>query len=254
MMSLNVSGGRGMNDDDGGRVAAWSTGLEIFKSHPIAGVGLSQFADYNETGHTAHNSYILALSETGLLGYFCWMGTIVANYSGLSEIVRWKGRRGQVKPEAELGPLPPHLRYRTAMSSVRGIPGTLSLKTATAGEGFASPVYGTAVAPTWAPASVRFGDARTQGTVVEDGELIHAAKVLRVSFVGLLTSAFFLSRSFSMVFYVLLGMSAVVRIIFLAKHPDQVTDRKLMFKRILMVLAGSVVFLHLFVRIRGVHG
>src|SRR5439155_1624687 len=51
LMVLNVSGGRGMNDDDGGRVAAWSTGLEIFRAHPLFGVGIDRFPDYNDTGH-----------------------------------------------------------------------------------------------------------------------------------------------------------------------------------------------------------
>lgn len=252
-MALNISGGRGMNDDDGGRVAAWSTGLEIFRSHPLVGVGIDQFADYNDTGHTAHNSYILCLSETGLIGYFCWMGTIVSNLTGLSQISR-KKKPGNASGAEDLSKLPPHLRWRPAMQTQAVAAGAVPFQSmALASPGFASVAYPAPAPAAWAPPSVRFGPIANGGPPADDADLVHAAKVLRVAFVGLLTSAFFLSRSFSMVFYVMLGMSASVRMIYLARHPEEKIDRKVMFRRILMVLVGSVVFLYLFVRIRGIH-
>ena len=63
LIVLDVAGGRGMSEDDGGRVAAWATGLETLKGHPILGIGPGNFGNYNSTGQTAHNSFILALSN-----------------------------------------------------------------------------------------------------------------------------------------------------------------------------------------------
>jgi O-antigen ligase len=48
------------------RLDCWSEALSLGRSHPLLGVGLGRFAEYNEL--TAHNSYLLALSELGLPG------------------------------------------------------------------------------------------------------------------------------------------------------------------------------------------
>ena len=87
----------------------------------------------------------------------------------------------------------------------------------------------------------------------DDEHLRHAARVFRIAFVGLLTSAFFLSRSFVMIFYVTLGMSAAVRMMYRAKHPEMKTDTKRVLRTIGLVIFGSVLFLYLFVRVRGLH-
>ncbi|HLK35608.1 MAG TPA: O-antigen ligase family protein [Polyangiaceae bacterium] len=48
------------------RLDCWASALSIWGSHPIFGVGLGQFTEYNDM--TAHNSYLLALAELGLPG------------------------------------------------------------------------------------------------------------------------------------------------------------------------------------------
>jgi hypothetical protein len=48
------------------RLDCWASALSIWKGHPFFGVGLGQFTEYNYM--TAHNSYLLALSELGLPG------------------------------------------------------------------------------------------------------------------------------------------------------------------------------------------
>jgi len=47
----------------------------MLASRPIFGVGYGQFTDHNPL--TAHNSFVLCFSETGLVGYFLWLGLIV---------------------------------------------------------------------------------------------------------------------------------------------------------------------------------
>jgi len=48
------------------RLDCWASALSMWRSHPLLGVGLGQFTEHNYM--TAHNSYLLALSELGLPG------------------------------------------------------------------------------------------------------------------------------------------------------------------------------------------
>jgi O-antigen ligase len=48
------------------RLDCWAEALSLARSHPVIGVGLHQFGEYNDL--TAHNSYLLTLSELGLPG------------------------------------------------------------------------------------------------------------------------------------------------------------------------------------------
>jgi O-antigen ligase len=61
-----------------GRLDAWYTGLQLFKSNPIFGVGYGNFTEYNTL--TAHNSYVLVLSELGIIGYYLWFMLLGATY------------------------------------------------------------------------------------------------------------------------------------------------------------------------------
>jgi putative inorganic carbon (HCO3(-)) transporter len=55
-----------------GRVDAWYSGLEMFLSHPLFGIGPGLFAD-NNANLTAHNSFVLVIAEMGFLGYVIWL-------------------------------------------------------------------------------------------------------------------------------------------------------------------------------------
>ncbi len=274
MVALNVSGGRGMNEDDGGRVAAWITGLEIFKTHPLLGVGINQFGDYNETGNTAHNSYVLCLAEIGLVGYVCWMGMIVSSWKDLTVISILKTDRENDAEERRrtLNRLPGSAAPATTPPGTAvALPGTTVASSAKAASefafsparlqpvGFANPAYvGMALQGgadggrlSWAaPPGMSSNSAHQPDS---ETDLIHAARVMRVAFVGLLTSAFFLSRSFSMVFYLVLGMSAALRLMYDRKHPEITHPYGKLVRAVMLAVVGSVVFLYLFVRIRGVH-
>src|SRR5581483_5239851 len=48
------------------RLDCWAAALSIWRSHPLLGVGLGQFTEHNYM--TAHNSYLLTLSELGAPG------------------------------------------------------------------------------------------------------------------------------------------------------------------------------------------
>ncbi|SFC98177.1 O-antigen ligase like membrane protein [Thiohalospira halophila DSM 15071] len=54
-----------------GRVEAWYNGMQMFQSNPLTGVGWGRFTEFNPL--TAHNSLVLVLAETGLLGLTFWL-------------------------------------------------------------------------------------------------------------------------------------------------------------------------------------
>jgi O-antigen ligase len=70
-MALKVTGGREISADAGeDRTALWGDGLQMFKDHPIFGVGYDQMVDL--VGKTAHNSIIVCAAELGIFGLFFW--------------------------------------------------------------------------------------------------------------------------------------------------------------------------------------
>jgi putative inorganic carbon (HCO3(-)) transporter len=71
-----------------GRVDAWYEGLQMFKSHPLFGVGPGNFTDYNPL--TAHNSFVLVLAETGFVGYVLWLMLIGYTFWMVATVLRLK--------------------------------------------------------------------------------------------------------------------------------------------------------------------
>jgi O-antigen ligase len=69
-----------------GRVDAWYEGLQMFKSHPLLGVGPGNFTDYNPL--TAHNSFVLVLAETGFVGYVLWLALIGYTFWMVAAVLR----------------------------------------------------------------------------------------------------------------------------------------------------------------------
>lgn len=69
-----------------GRVEAWYEGFQMLQSHPLFGVGYNMFIEHHV--RTAHNSYVLAIAELGLLGYFVWLSNIVLTVMMLVQIER----------------------------------------------------------------------------------------------------------------------------------------------------------------------
>lgn len=61
-----------------GRIESWYEGFNMLFHNPLFGVGKGQFTDYNHL--TAHNSYVLALAELGLIGYGIWLSSIVLTW------------------------------------------------------------------------------------------------------------------------------------------------------------------------------
>jgi O-antigen ligase len=72
------------------RMEAWKTGFELFMSSPIFGVGQGQFVEHHYL--TAHNSYVLALAETGVIGFLLWSAVLYVSVKTLLlAVMRYRG-------------------------------------------------------------------------------------------------------------------------------------------------------------------
>ena len=65
-----------------GRLDAWYYGFQLLKANPLFGVGYGLFTDQYPL--TAHNSFLLAASELGLVGLCAWMSVFYTSFKGLS--------------------------------------------------------------------------------------------------------------------------------------------------------------------------
>ncbi len=198
LVGLAFTGGRGISAADGAdRLAAWASGLEMFKSAPLLGVGFGRFTDLNDI--TAHNSFVLCLAELGLVGSTLWMALLVTTLLGLNQ--RTAG--APVEPaEYEAEESEPEERE--------------------AGEVFSAAVAGQADAGNFRELESNSQDSRA----VESGEIAMAGETeldleseslriparrwaiaLRMSLVAFLITGWFLSRSYRMPMYLALGLA-----------------------------------------------
>lgn len=69
-----------------GRVEAWYEGFQMLRAHPLFGVGYNLFTEHHSL--TAHNSFVLAIAELGILGYYVWLSNIVLTVMMLFQIER----------------------------------------------------------------------------------------------------------------------------------------------------------------------
>jgi putative inorganic carbon (HCO3(-)) transporter len=91
MLALDFTAGRGISAVEGAdRIEAWASGLEMFKTAPILGVGFGNFTDHNDI--TAHNSFVLCLAELGLVGSTIWVALLVTSMTGLNRIIRQQAK------------------------------------------------------------------------------------------------------------------------------------------------------------------
>lgn len=129
-----------------GRVEAWYEGFQMLKKYRLFGVGKGQFVEHHE--RTAHNSFILAAAELGIIGYFFWVSMVALSAMMLLALLR------------SPAPDPP--------------------------EGAPQSGY---TADSWL-------------------EYQRLARILMYSLTGCMTAAFFLSRSYVILLYVLLALIA----------------------------------------------
>jgi len=197
MIALDFTGGRGISAADGAdRLEAWASGLEMFKTAPIFGIGFNNFTDLYEI--TAHNSFVLCLAELGILGSTLWLALLVTTTIGLNRIA---GVHKKSQSSRLLGLL--------SLFEMRSIPGlnTLALNPATS-SGIMAMKY--EHASEGLPAMVGAGGAECE---IRE-EPVHSSSVpqqwiaaIRLALVSFMASAWFLSRSYTITMYLVLGLA-----------------------------------------------
>jgi putative inorganic carbon (HCO3(-)) transporter len=72
-----------------GRIYAWIEALGLFRMNPLFGIGANEFLEYHFI--TTHNSFVLAFTETGLLGFTAYLGIFIIAISTAIRIAYAEG-------------------------------------------------------------------------------------------------------------------------------------------------------------------
>jgi O-antigen ligase len=172
-----------------GRIDAWYEAFEMLREHPVFGVGKGLFVDHNYL--TAHNSFVLAIAELGIVGYFVWLANLLLTGMMLVRLVK-----ASVPPSEDAAP-----------------------EAGAADESWAT-LHGMAVA-------------------------------LAYSMLGTLVAAFFLSRSYVNILYLLIATVVSVYGMARARWPDRFDRVWLsdMAGTVFGIEIGSIVFLWVLTRV-----
>lgn len=177
-----------------GRVDAWYEGFDMFKTHPLFGVGFGNFTDYNTL--TAHNSFVLVLAETGFLGFVTWLAFVGYCFWMMWRLLRFQGALALVAQTVQT-PL-------RALTAAR--PGArLALALPAGSARMAHPpvaMHGTRAAQAAPAAASATAADRPAGDRQARAERA-LTLALFCSLCGFFTAAFFLSRSYNMMLYTL---------------------------------------------------
>lgn len=161
-----------------GRVNAWYEGLHMFMAKPLFGVGTGNFTEYNEL--TAHNSFVLVLAETGLFGFVVWLAFVGYGFMMMAAVLR-TAQPPRREAEEPLPPAPPSHALAAADTSRARVPAWQPVAGATHAEA--------------ADAAADWATARAQ------------ALTMLLSLSGMFAAAFFLSRSYTVVLYLVIALA-----------------------------------------------
>ena len=100
-------------DSAAGRVDAWYAGFDMFKERPLFGVGMGNFVEHHSL--TAHNSFVLALAELGVVGYFMWLALLALSIMMIRQIINLEAPGELSIPSAELDDWRAHQRFASAL-------------------------------------------------------------------------------------------------------------------------------------------
>lgn len=259
MVAAGLTGGRGVAEDDGSRVALWAQCLGAFRTHPIIGVGWGQAPEFTDTHLTAHNSYVVCFTETGLVGYFFFIAILIASWMTTTNLLKARSARlGARKQENEAAGATARFPWMRPAAAMGSLPEPALASGAAALPGPVKPAHMARAATTATPPWQRgAGDAsawKPQNLIPLEQrestpeEFEHAAFCLRLSLVALLTSMMFLSRAYSLPIYLLVAMITAVA----ALSPSKPTPSlRTVLKYTPVVMTLSILGLYLVIRARG---
>jgi O-antigen ligase len=200
--ALNFTGGREISAHAGSdRTALWSVGLQVFKSHPLFGVGFNNFGDYGG-GLTAHNSVVVCAAELGIFGFYFWALFLFAT---VRDALALSSPAKAIEPAPRTLENPPILPLTTSKLEA-----------------------------------------------IDEAEIHRLGRLMVLSLTGFLVTAWFLSRSFVMTFFLIGGL--VEAIYEMALRQGMISPR-LPLARALAYSGGLAIFLVLvmYILLRTVH-
>jgi hypothetical protein len=195
-LAVGWSGGRDVSTDAGDdRLSLWYAGMQMFKTHPLFGVGVGNFADFGG-GHTAHNSVMVCVAEAGFVGLLFWVAFLFAALRG--GILLGREPKAVSEPEDGFG----HLKvfpgkalqtepdFGLVYAAKKASPEVQSLTPGSAGR--------------WHPV---FED---EPSGISDEEIRRMARLLVTALAGFLAAGWFLSRALSFWLFMYAGMMYAV--------------------------------------------
>jgi O-antigen ligase len=244
MLALDFTGGRGISAADGAdRLEAWASGLVMFKSAPLFGVGFNGFTDLYEI--TAHNSFVLCLAELGILGSTLWMALLVTTTTSLNRIIGVQEKMAaqrQTRGRRFFG------LWRLFETSYIASAGALATGPIPSG-GIIALKYECLSEPL--PAMV----AATGREASEKLDHDHSPNVppqwvvaMRLALVSFMTTAWFLSRSYTTTMYLVLGLATAM--IALQGNTAKPRNRAYWIFPTLVTEGFLIVLIYLLVRLR----
>jgi len=152
-----------------GRLEAWYHGIQMMMANPIFGIGKGRFQE--EHGIVAHNSYVHIVGELGIPGYSLWGGalifTVLVGYS-------FQKYKNKLKQEESLSDSPTHQIFSGKISE------TLKEK------------------------KLRVQIENDKSLLIQEYTL---NQTLFFSMVGFMVTAFFLSRTYTLLLFIFIGMT-----------------------------------------------
>ncbi len=209
-MAIGWTGGREISVEAGSdRLEAWSTGLQLIRSHPIFGVGFERFGEYFYI--TAHNSVVVCAAELGLFGLFFWVLFLLTSIRDL-RVAEKAGLRAP--DDSDEAPANPYISMRSPQ------PAALSRHhtPAKAGglllaEADDDDVYNLVPAPSPIPTPLQ--PPPHLASLAEPAELSAEqirgmARLSLLSLAGFLVTGWFLSRAYVMLLFLYGGLAQVI--------------------------------------------
>jgi len=186
----------GEDDSSQGRIDAWREGIYMLRSNPIFGIGYGMFTEYHHL--TAHNSFVLVIAETGILGAFFWVGVIYFSVKSLF----------------------------TTQSEGKKIHQLIDYSD--------------------------WDTGHKEQLKMQTKDFVEISNLLQASFVGFMASAFFLSRSYNILLYILVGLATAL---YKIKKREWEDENKAFRTYDIIAISSIVIFLlsmiYMIVRFKG---
>ena len=191
---FGFTGGRDVSVEAGTeRIDLWAAGLHMFRTSPLWGVGYGRFPDFAFTPLTAHNSFVLCLAEVGAIGCSCWLAALVISFLELDLLSPFSGNFAKSRKKAAS-----EVREDNKPGANHGLRANDRPSGKTRFESLSR-------------SQVPGAKTICKENAHDDTERVRRwANALRFSLIAFVVTSWFLSRTYTITLYVLLGMTAVL--------------------------------------------